>query len=328
MKKCEPNWKYFDLNCYKYHPYSYNFFESLFICKEFYNSSILTIYSDEEQDFLNSWLGKEVSSQKNVWLGVQKFSDQNFRFVDGTPLTYFKLKDQLEANENFCAALESEFDQLKWKTKDCRELCYLVCKKPVSKSIFKPQLEVNQTSIETCESKILKTKNQEVIPDELKDIFDYLHSNQEHYIKTLAEAVAIKSVSGKPENRPETIHMVEWFAQKLKKEGVEVELVDIGNQTLPNNQKLALPPVLLGQLGNDTRKKTVCIYGHLDVQPAKFEDGWFTDPFKLIEVDGKLYGRGTTDDKGPSLAWLFVIQAYSRLGIEIPINIKVNFKQI
>lgn len=39
-------------------------------------------------------------------------------------------------------------------------------------------------------------------------------------------------------------------------------------QTLPDGQKIGLPPVLLGQLGKDPKKKTVCLYGHLDVQPA------------------------------------------------------------
>jgi acetylornithine deacetylase/succinyl-diaminopimelate desuccinylase-like protein len=44
-------------------------------------------------------------------------------------------------------------------------------------------------------------------------------------------------------------------------------------QTLPDGSKLPLPPALLGVLGNDTKKKTILIYGHLDVQPAKKEDG-------------------------------------------------------
>ena len=39
------------------------------------------------------------------------------------------------------------------------------------------------------------------------------------------------------------------------------------------------------------------MYGHLDVQPAAKEDGWDTDPWLLTEKDGKLYGRGSTDDK-------------------------------
>ena len=47
----------------------------------------------------------------------------------------------------------------------------------------------------------------------------------------------------------------------------------------------------------DPAKKTLLVYGHLDVQPAALEDGWDTEPFVLTEVDGKLYGRGSTDDK-------------------------------
>lgn len=63
-------------------------------------------------------------------------------------------------------------------------------------------------------------------------------------------------------------------------------------------------------LFKDPAKKTVCIYGHLDVQPALKEDGWNTDPFVLTEVDGKLYGRGSTDDKGPVLCWIHAIEAF------------------
>ena len=47
----------------------------------------------------------------------------------------------------------------------------------------------------------------------------------------------------------------------------------------------------------DATKKTLLVYGHLDVQPAAKEDGWDTDPWVLTEKDGKLYGRGSTDDK-------------------------------
>jgi nonspecific dipeptidase len=61
----------------------------------------------------------------------------------------------------------------------------------------------------------------------------------------------------------------------------------------------------------------------LDVQPAAKEDGWNTEPFVLTEQGGKLFGRGSSDDKGPVLAWLNAIEVMQGLGVEIPINLKV-----
>lgn len=120
--------------------------------------------------------------------------------------------------------------------------------------------------------------------------------------------------------------MCEIIADKLKKLGATVELRDIGNQTFPDGAVLPLPPVVLATLGNDPKKKTVVIYGHLDVQPAHKDDGWDTEPFVLSERNGKLYGRGATDDKGPVLCWLHAIEAYQSLGIDIPVNLKMVFE--
>ena len=83
-----------------------------------------------------------------------------------------------------------------------------------------------------------------------------------------------------------------------------------------------------GKLGTDKSKKTVCVYGHLDVQPAAIEDGWDSEPFVLTERDGKLYGRGSSDDKGPAIGWLHVAQAYKNLGLELPVNLWVSFSNL
>lgn len=84
-----------------------------------------------------------------------------------------------------------------------------------------------------------------------------------------------------------------------------------------------MPPVILGSLGSDPSKPTVCVYGHIDVQPAAQEDGWHTDPFCLTEIDGRLCGRGASDDKGPVLCWLNAIEAYQKQELPIPVNLKV-----
>ena len=115
-----------------------------------------------------------------------------------------------------------------------------------------------------------------------------------------------------------------FIKQKLEAEGAKCQLEDIGTQTFPDGTVLPLPPVLLAELGSDPKKKTLCVYGHLDVQPAFKEDGWDTEPFVLTEKDGKLYGRGSTDDKGPVLGWLHIIQAFHQLKIDIPVNFKVR----
>lgn len=159
----------------------------------------------------------------------------------------------------------------------------------------------------------------------LEAIFKYVDEHQELYVKRLSDAVAIQSVSGwtDPPYRDNIVEMINQVKDKVISLGGEVELADLGMQ---HGAGIPLPPVLLGILGKDPAKKTLCVYGHLDVQPAKVEDGWDTDPFTLTEIDGKLYGRGSTDDKGPVLAWLNAIEAYQNTGNELPVNLRFVFE--
>lgn len=168
--------------------------------------------------------------------------------------------------------------------------------------------------------------NESAVPSVLKTLFSHIDANKDKYISALAEAVAIKSVSAWPDSRPEIQRMVNWVADRLKALGATIELADVGKQTLPDGSVIDLPNVILGVLGNDPAKKTVVIYGHLDVQPALLEDGWDTEPFVLTEKDGKLFGRGATDDKGPVLGWIHVIEGYQAIGEPLPVNLKFVFE--
>jgi acetylornithine deacetylase/succinyl-diaminopimelate desuccinylase-like protein len=116
--------------------------------------------------------------------------------------------------------------------------------------------------------------------------------------------------------------MINWTKDHIDRLG--------GKSTiLPNPAATAdrpLPPILLGEFPLDPKKHTVCVYGHLDVQPAAKEDGWDSDPFVLTERDGKLFGRGSTDDKGPALSWLWIVEAHQELGVELPVNIKIMYE--
>ena len=114
-------------------------------------------------------------------------------------------------------------------------------------------------------------------------IFAYVDANKSKFIDNLAQAVEIKSVSAWPECRSEIVKMVKWMGSELEKCGATIEYCDVGEQTLPDGKKIQLPPVLMGHLGSDPKKKTLLVYGHLDVQPALKEDGWDYEPFVLTK---------------------------------------------
>nr|KAF6470982.1 carnosine dipeptidase 1 [Molossus molossus] len=116
--------------------------------------------------------------------------------------------------------------------------------------------------------------------------------------------------------------MMALAAEELRGLGASVSLVGSGSQQLPDGQTLPIPPIILAELGDEPEKPTVCFYGHLDVQPAAQANGWLTDPYTLTEVDGKLYGRGATDNKGPVLAWMNAVGTFRALEEDLPVNIK------
>ncbi|XP_045152074.1 beta-Ala-His dipeptidase [Echinops telfairi] len=160
--------------------------------------------------------------------------------------------------------------------------------------------------------------------DLLDQVARYIEAHQEEFVQTLRDWVAVESdsVQPVPRLRQEICRMMDMAADKLRRLGASVDTVDMGTQQLPDGQSLPIPPIILAELGNDPQKPTVCFYGHLDVQPAAKEDGWLTEPYTLTEVDGKLYGRGATDNKGPVLAWINAVSAFVALEQDLPVNVK------
>ncbi|XP_051468533.1 beta-Ala-His dipeptidase isoform X1 [Apus apus] len=161
------------------------------------------------------------------------------------------------------------------------------------------------------------------------EIFQYIDVHQNDFIEDLKEWVAVESDSVQPDLRKEVIRMMALAADRLGALGATVNLVNLGLHQLPDGQDLPLPPVILGELGKDPQNPTVCFYGHVDVQPAKKEDGWKTDPYTLTEINGNLYGRGATDNKGPVLAWINAVETFKALKLisltfiqAMPVNFK------
>ena len=79
----------------------------------------------------------------------------------------------------------------------------------------------------------------------------------------------------------------------------------------------------LGWCEYGTGEEMVAVLGHLDVVPAG--DGWSVDPFGGEIADGRIWGRGTMDDKGPSIAALFALAALRDSGLPIRRRIRLLF---
>ncbi|KAG2220198.1 hypothetical protein INT45_005371 [Circinella minor] len=152
---------------------------------------------------------------------------------------------------------------------------------------------------------------------------EYVEKHQNDFIERLRKAVAIPSVSSDPNRRQDVFRMSEFLIDELKAlDAINVETRDPGQQDF-HGTPLPLPPIVLATVGNDPAKKTILVYGHYDVQPALMEDGWDTDPFTLVEDEQhRLLGRGSSDDKGPVLGWINVVEAHKSLGLEMPVNLK------
>jgi cysteinylglycine-S-conjugate dipeptidase len=149
--------------------------------------------------------------------------------------------------------------------------------------------------------------------------------------RRLAELVAIPGISAKAFPPEEVRRSAEAVAETMVEYGLE------GVRVLETGGHPAVYGELTGSSGsseflgssvngrgtprnprNPEELPTILIYGHHDVQPPGREERWLSPPFAASVRDGRMYGRGTSDDKGGFLAYLAAIRASAP-----PCNIKL-----
>jgi acetylornithine deacetylase/succinyl-diaminopimelate desuccinylase-like protein len=127
------------------------------------------------------------------------------------------------------------------------------------------------------------------------------------------EFIALETVSTQNREIRET---AEYVAQMFEKLGGEAEILD----DLEDSYPFVYGFFEAGPGGN--KEKTLLFYNHYDVQPEEPVDLWKTPPFELTQKDGKLVGRGVSDDKGELMARLYAIQMLQETEEGLPVNIK------
>ncbi|SDM66450.1 Acetylornithine deacetylase/Succinyl-diaminopimelate desuccinylase [Fictibacillus solisalsi] len=145
----------------------------------------------------------------------------------------------------------------------------------------------------------------------MQKVFQYIEDHADMYIDWLIEACNQPSVSA--QNRGMT-DMKEVLKKFLGNIGADVEELATKGY-----------PIIYGELGQG-KAKTLTFYNHYDVQPEDPLDQWLSEPFKAEIRDGRIFARGSADNKGNLMARICAIHAYQQVIGELPINVKFVFE--
>lgn len=142
-------------------------------------------------------------------------------------------------------------------------------------------------------------------------IEEYIDNNVDNIIETTKQLVRVPSVNGKEkpgmpfgEGPDQALNL---FLEISKDMGFKVTNYD----------------GYVGALDMSDKEKGLDILGHLDVVPANAAEWTVCKPYEPVVKDGKIFGRGTADDKGPVVAALFAMKAVKDLDIPLSKNVRL-----
>ena len=147
---------------------------------------------------------------------------------------------------------------------------------------------------------------------------DWLKDNHTNLVNDLAALVAIPSVSTDGEHQQQLDASAELTRTQMQQAGLE-------NTAILRSH--GSNPYVYGEWLGAAGKPTVFLYAHHDVQPVHQDDldngRWHSDPWKLTARDGRLFGRGSADDKGAITAQLGAIASHLKTTSKLPVNVKM-----
>ncbi|HET9433336.1 MAG TPA: M20/M25/M40 family metallo-hydrolase, partial [Chitinophagaceae bacterium] len=117
---------------------------------------------------------------------------------------------------------------------------------------------------------------------------DYQQKNKDRFLNELLELLRIPSVSARSEHKADMVKCAEAVKKRILEAGADKA------EIFPTNGH----PIVYGEKIIDPKKPTVLVYGHYDVQPVEPLELWHNPPFEPVIKDGKIFARGSCDDKG------------------------------
>jgi len=151
-------------------------------------------------------------------------------------------------------------------------------------------------------------------PSSLSTALEFLNINKSSHLNSLKNLVRIPSISFPGFDGAPVRQCAQAVASLLKESGLnDVRLIETG----------AGYPSVFGRWTGAPGKPTLLLYAHYDVQPTGRGELWITPPFEPTERDGRLYGRGASDDKAGAVMHAVAVRSYLKSTGALPINVKV-----
>ncbi len=133
----------------------------------------------------------------------------------------------------------------------------------------------------------------------------------------LDELLRIESVSADPERDGEVRRACGWVMDRL---------TGIGFEHVTAHETSGHPIITADWLHAGSDRPTVLVYCHYDVQPSDPEDEWVRPPFEPRHEDGRIYARGSGDDKGQIVIHLQAARAWMEAAGRLPLNLRIFFE--
>jgi acetylornithine deacetylase/succinyl-diaminopimelate desuccinylase-like protein len=145
----------------------------------------------------------------------------------------------------------------------------------------------------------------------MSDIHGYIDEHLPRFKDELFEFLRIPSVSARSEHQPDMRRAADWLAGKMTEAGLEASIHDTAGH-----------PIVLGEWrGAGAGAPTVLIYGHYDVQPPEPLELWTSPPFEPVIRAGRIYARGSIDDKGQLYFHVKALEAHLKTTGKLPVNV-------
>jgi len=142
---------------------------------------------------------------------------------------------------------------------------------------------------------------------------DFARRERSRFYEELSTFLRIPSVSASSERDADTERAAAWVREQLSRAGLEAEVVPTPGH-----------PVVVGEWrGAGPGVPTVLVYGHYDVQPPEPLELWDTPPFEPDIREGRIYARGSADDKGQLFLHLKALEAHLATRGRLPVNVVV-----